>query len=411
MVNHRFRCNECNYSTNKKSNLLRHQRLVHPRRVSHGVSSSVKSFGQRRQESTKISLEDFSKPEISPNPELLDQYNVQLHLNNRVLKTNFIDLKLVFTNDSNYPEDIGFGDLVNLLHGVFQNIFAVLTRFLRRHDLIRVVMISEDYLSPPCSLPFLPLSELSAEVCSSAIAAVLNSKNEFSLENFRIHFVSSEQPKPMGGSKQILQKRKIMKIENFYKNKKSVISMPDLGDFLCPGRGLLAGLKFLEGMQQMTKGNNRTQYLSSSRFTQEIINLYRRQNIPSKKRSNLDSLIKLTRDETFKDIQGVNVFSTEEALERVLHVKHTGKLGYINLLQLGNHYHLISSLPEFFGSKGFCHDCGKPYKKFRHFCKGNPNICRYCKNPLCENHTSEKDYQIYLCPECNRQFYNIVSKK
>ena len=403
-----FRCNECNYWTKRKYNLDRHKRQIHPRSANLRVYVAP---SKQRRNSTNISVEDFHNPELNPNPELLDQYRVELHQNNRVLKNNFLDLKVMFNqNDLNYPDNMGYGDLVNLIHGVFQNILAIFTRFLRVYDLIRVVMISEPQLSPPCSIPFLPVSELSAEVCSSAIAAILNSKNNFSLDNFKIHFISSEQPKPMGGDKKsLLKNRKIMDIKQFYKNKKSVISVPDLGDFLCAGRALLTAVKLLKKDPQITAPNHRYRHLNSSKFTQETINLYRKQMVNWRKRSTLHGVVKLLDNEIFNDISGLNVFSTEEGLERTLYIKRDGDLGYINLLQLENHYYVISKINEFFGSKGFCLDCGKPYIKFKHFCPANQKLlCKYCKNPNCENVDSVKE-GLLICDGCERIFYSAVS--
>lgn len=330
---------------------MRHKRTTHPKSANSREILAKKPSYRR---DTMVYLENFKNPAYNPNPQLLDRYRIELHQNNRIMKSNFIDVKVSFLHPTQFPEEIGFGELVNMLHGVFQNIFAVLTRYLKSWDLVRVVMLSP-YLDPPCSLPFLPLSELSAEVCSSAISAILNSKEEFNLDQFFIHFVSTERPQNMGGKPPLqLGKRKKLDLEKFFKNKRSIVTVPEMDDYLCAGRALLGSLKILKKDKKVVKNKNIHRYLKNKSLTKEAKLLYKERGENYRKRGNLDTLINLFKHEMFSQIRGINIFAVENGLERVLHMKTSRSptgLQYINLLQLNNHYHIVQNVPALFGSK------------------------------------------------------------
>ena len=271
---------------------------------------------------------------------------------------------------------------------IFQHLIEDVTSGMNPNDQVRFILRS-DQLQTPISIPFLPLEELTTERVFSQIEKVIQSNEEFRLnDTVIIDIIHVETPKGSGRSK-----RTTLNIREYLKGKKSVISINNK-DHFCLARALAVGIARIE------KDPRYRHIIDSKRHIQldRALDLHQAANVPLGPCG----------------MNEVKLFQQHLTNYHIIVVSgdHNNSIIYppqppanpdpeksINLYFHANHFDVITSLPGFLNKSYFCHRCHKPYDHTSdHLC---PTMCRSCRGFGC---VYEGDGIV--CNECNRLFKN-----
>ena len=119
---------------------------------------------------------------------------------------------------------------------IFEQLLNDVTHGMREDDLIRFVLRTEQ-LDKPISLPFMPLSRLTPERVFSQIERVVQSHQDFRLnESVIVDIVHVEMPNGSGK-----RKRDDVDLESYLQNKRSVVTIKNQDD-LCLARALVVAI-------------------------------------------------------------------------------------------------------------------------------------------------------------------------
>ena len=119
---------------------------------------------------------------------------------------------------------------------IFEQLLNDVTHGMEEDDLIRFVLRSEQ-LDKPISLPFMPLSRLTPERVFSQIERVVQSHQDFRLnESVIVDIVHVEMPNGSGK-----RKRDDIDLESYLQNKRSVVNIKNKDD-LCLARALVVAI-------------------------------------------------------------------------------------------------------------------------------------------------------------------------
>ena len=156
---------------------------------------------------------------------------------------------------------------------IFQHILDDVTRDMNEKDQVRFVLRS-DQLDLPISIPFMPLAQLTTERVFSQIERVIQSNQDFRLnDTVTVDIIRVEEPQ--GGTSNGRYKRTIVNIREYLKKKKSVITITNK-DNLCLARALVVAIARIENdpkYHQISDGKGRIQL-------QRAFNLHRAANVP-----------------------------------------------------------------------------------------------------------------------------------
>ena len=126
---------------------------------------------------------------------------------------------------------------------IFQHILDDVTRDMNEKDQVRFVLRS-DQLDLPISIPFMPLAQLTTERVFSQIERIIQSNQDFRLnDTVTVDIIRVEEPQ--GGASNGRSKRTILNIREYLKKKKSVITITNT-DNLCLGRALAVAIARIE---------------------------------------------------------------------------------------------------------------------------------------------------------------------
>ena len=270
---------------------------------------------------------------------------------------------------------------------IFHHLIEDVTSGMNPNDQVRFVLRS-DQLQTPISIPFLPLEELTTERVFSQIEKVIQSNEDFRLnDTVTVDIIHVETPQGSGRSK-----RTTLNIREYLKKKKSVIPINNKDNF-CLARALAVGIARIE------KDPRYGQIIDSKRHIQldRALDLHQTANVP---------LGPCGMDE-------VKLFQQHLTNYQIIVVSgdHNNSIIYppeppgtdekptINLYYHNNHFDVITSIPGFLDRCYFCHRCHKPYDHTSdHLC---PTMCRSCRGFGC---VYEADGIV--CDECDRLFKN-----
>ena len=255
------------------------------------------------------------------------------------------------------------------------------------NDYLRFVLRSEQ-LDTPISIPFLPLEELTTEKIFSQIERVIQSNQDFRLnDTVTVDIIHVVAPEGRGKSK---VKRTTLNIREYLKKKGSVITINNT-DNLCLARALSVAIARIE------KDPKYRQIMSSKGHIQlqRALDLHQAANVP---------LGPCGMDE-------VKLFQQYLTNYQIIVVSgdHNNCIIYpsvppgtdekptINLYFHAKHFDVITSIPGFLNRSYFCHRCHKCYNNTSdHIC---PSMCRSCRGFGC----GFEGYGI-VCNECERMF-------
>ena len=272
---------------------------------------------------------------------------------------------------------------------IFHHLIEDVTWNMNPNDQVRFILRS-DQLDTPISIPFLPVERLTTERVFSQIERVIQSNQEFRLNDTVtidiIHVVT-----PQGSGKSNL-KRTTLNIREYLKEKKSIISINNT-DNLCLARALSVAVAKIENDPKYKTIKDSKSNIQLER----ALTLHRTANVPLGP-CGMDE-VKLFQ-QYFTNYQ-IIVVSGDHNDSIIYPPKppDTNEKQTISLYFHNKHFDVITSLPGFLNRSYFCHRCHKSYNNTTdHLC---PTMCRSCRAFGC---VLEGDGIV--CNECDRLFKN-----
>ena len=275
------------------------------------------------------------------------------------------------------------------IHDIFHHLLEDVTQGMNPTDQVRFILHS-DQLQTPIAIPFLPLEKLTTEKVLSHVEKVVQSNEEFRLnDTVTVNIIHVEMPRGSGKSR---GKRSIVNIREYLKKKKSVVLINNKDDF-CLARALAVGIAKIEKDSRYKQIRNSCRPIQRQR----ALDLHQAANVPLRPCG----------------LNEVNLFQQYLTNYQIVVVSgdHNNSIIYppeppgtdekpiLALYYQNNHFDTITSLPGFLNRSSFCHKCHVAYSNTAdHVC---PSMCGSCRR-----------YECYLqgdgirCNECDRMFKN-----
>ena len=284
--------------------------------------------------------------------------------------------------------DVDLLESRNRTYGIFDRLIEDVTEGMNPTDQVRFVLRS-DQLQTPISIPFCPLEELTVEKVLSNVEKVVQSNEDFRLnDTVTINIIHVEMPRGSGRLK-----RTTLNIRDHLKKKQSVITINNK-DHLCLARALAVSIARIEKdprYRQIKEARGHIQL-------QRALDLHQAANVllgPC-------------------GIDEVKLFQHYLVQYQIIVVSgdHNNSIIYppeppanpnpeksIYLYYQANHFDVITKLPGFLNTNYFCHVCHKAYDHTTdHLCNG---MCRSCRGFGCIIQDNGM-----VCNECDRLFKN-----
>ena len=280
----------------------------------------------------------------------------------------------------------------NRSYDIFDHLIKDVTEGMNSTDQVRFVLQSNQ-LQFPISLPFCPLEELTTEKVFSQVEKVVQSNEEFRLnDTVNIDILRVEMPQGSGKNR---VRRQTWSIREYLKNKKSVIAINNKDD-LCLARALVVSIARIEKDPRYKSIRDSSRPLQRER----AFDLHEAANVPLGPCG----------------LKEVDLFQQHLANYQIIVVSgdQNNTIIYppkppanpnpeksIYLYYQANHFDVITKLPGFLNTSYFCHQCHKGYDHTTdHLCDG---MCKSCRGVGC---TIENNGMV--CQECDRFFKNQV---
>ena len=272
-------------------------------------------------------------------------------------------------------------------YGIFDHLIKDVTEGMNPNDQVRFVL-SSNQLQTPIAIPFCPLEELTTEKVLAHVEKVVQSNEEFRLNNIvNIDVIRVEMP--LGSGR---RRRDIVNIRDYLKKKGSVITINNR-DNLCLARSLVTSIARIE-KDPRYKGISEGNGIQRER----AFDLHEAANVPLGP-CGLDEV------ELFQSYlvnYQIIVFSGDQDNSIIYPYQppvNPNPEKSIYLYYQAKHFDVITSIPGFLNRCYFCHVCHKAYDHTTdHLCKG---MCHKCRGFGCVY----EDGGI-TCNECDRLFMN-----
>ena len=267
---------------------------------------------------------------------------------------------------------------------IFQHILNDVTRDMNEKDQVRFVLRSQQ-LDLPISIPFIPLAQLTTERVFSQIERVIQSNQDFRLnDTVTVDIIRVEEPQ--GGASNGRSKRTILNIREYLKKKKSVITITNT-DNLCLARALAVAIARIENdpkYHQIRESKGRIQL-------QRALDLHRAANVPL----DLCGLDEVKQFQEYLANYEITVLSGDHG-DSIIFPSEPGDKQPIYLYYHNKHFDVITKMPGFLSVSYFCHKCRKTYSNAcDHMC---PAMCKSCRSFECV-------FEEWIeCNECERKF-------
>ena len=257
------------------------------------------------------------------------------------------------------------------------------------NDKIRFILRSEQ-LETPISLPFMTVEELTTERVFSQIERVIQSNQEFRL-NDTVTIDINHVKTPEGSGKSKL-KRTSLNIRDHLKEKKSIIRINNTDDF-CLARALAVAIARIENDPKYNQITNSRNPLQRER----AFDLHEAANVPLGP-CGIDE-VKLFQN-YLVNYQIIVVSGTHNnSIIYPPKPPDTDEKPIISLYYHNNHFDVITSIPGFLSRGYFCQRCHKTYDHTSdHVC---PTMCSSCRGFGCVF-----EAKGIVCNECDRVFKN-----
>ena len=275
-------------------------------------------------------------------------------------------------------------------YDIFDRLIRDVTQGMNSTDKVRFVLQSNQ-LQFPISLPFCSLEELTTEKVLSQVERVVQSNEEFRLNDaVNIDILRVQMPQGSGRSK---VKRNTYDLREYLKKKKSVISINNKDD-TCLARALAVSIARIEKDPQYKHITNSSRPLQRAR----AIDLHEAANVPLGP-CGLKEVDLFQQHLTNYQIIVVSGDQNNTIIYPPKPPANPNPEKSIYLYYQANHFDVITKLPGFLNTNYFCHVCHKGYDHTTdHLCDG---MCKSCRGFGC---TLENNGII--CKECDRLFKN-----
>ena len=275
-------------------------------------------------------------------------------------------------------------------YAIFHHLLEDVTTDMNPNDQVRFVLRS-DQLQTPISIPFCSLEELTTEKVLSNIERVVQSNEEFRLnDTVTIDLIHVEMPQGRGKSK---VKRTTYDIREYLKQKKSIISINNKDDF-CLARALAVAIARIENDPQYNQIRNSRNHIQLDR----ALDLHQVANVPLRP-CGLNEVEQFQQHLTNYQIIVVSGNHNNAIIYPPRPPANPDPEKSIYLYFHANHFDVITSLPGFLNRSYFYHRCHKAYSNTcDHLCD---DMCRSCRGIECKLVGSG-----ITSNECNRLFKN-----
>ena len=270
---------------------------------------------------------------------------------------------------------------------IFEHLLNDVTTGMKDEDQVRFVLRSEQ-LDKPISLPFMPVQRLTPERIFSQIERVVQSNQDFRLnDTVIVDIVHIESPQGGKG-----RKRTQLNIEEFLCKKHSIITIQNKDD-LCLARALVVAIARIE------KAENYKSIANCRRPCQKIRAeaLHSVANVPL----GPCGITEVRMFQEYLKCYEINIISADHN-NAIIHPSRPTTNENVKPIYLylhNNHYDVITSMPAFLAKVYFCHKCRQSYDQtLDHVC---PDMCKSCRSPNCKDVKDPRS-----CEQCNRWFKN-----
>ena len=272
---------------------------------------------------------------------------------------------------------------------IFHHLLEDVTWDMNPNDQVRFILRS-DQLDTPISIPFLPVERLTTERVFSQIERVIQSNQEFRL-NDTVTIDINHVKAPEGSGKSRL-KRTSLNIREHLKEKRSIICINNKDDF-CLARALAVSIARIENDPKYNQIKQSNRHIQLDR----ALDLHVAANVPLGPGG----------------MNEVKLFQNYLTNYQIIVVSgaHNNSIIYppqppgtdekpiISLYFHDNHFDVITTLPGFLSRGYFCHRCHKAYDHTSdHLCSA---MCRSCRAFGCVLAGDG-----IVCNECDRLFKN-----
>ncbi|CAG2191938.1 unnamed protein product [Mytilus edulis] len=386
-----FSCDVCHKNFYRKDNLDTHKKKhdkinnicyqhysepesleLHHIHTHHGQTGR----GQKRKGQENYGPPVKRKLTTFDNPE--DMYTIMVVGEHRMPKFNTTSTRYKVTF-----KDLDIRGIPNILKSLkvlFNSIIRNITEFMDQSDLVRLSVQCPE-LDFPISLPFMKLSQLHTERLLSEIERVLQSYEQFVLdETLEIELIHVSLPS--GG---IGKRCKYVDLEKTLNEKRCFLQIQNKDD-LCCARAIMTAKARLDGHEKwnsIRQGRNIQGELARK--------LHNKAGVPFR-RCGIEEIKSFQR---ILDGYQIHVVSKEHFNAIIYEGPTAEKKIYLYLHD--HHYDVITAMPAFLSRNYFCTKCNKGYDhKVDHSCN---NVCHQCY----KTHESGDEDWIY-CNDCNRYF-------
>ena len=270
---------------------------------------------------------------------------------------------------------------------IFHHLLEEVKEGMAPNDQVRFILRSEQ-LETPISLPFMPVERLTAERVYSELERVIQSNQEFRLnDTVTIDLNHVESPV---GSRGKGKKRTTYDIDDYLDEKNSVVRIKNKDD-LCLARALVVA-------RAKTDNDPRYNYIKDSRGPlqrEKAFDLHEAANVPL----GPCGLNEVALFQQYLTDYQIVIISGDHNNSVIYPPQSSGtdEKPHLVLYLHGNHFDTINSVPGFLGRSYFCFRCYKAYDHTTdHLCT---NMCRSCRGFGC---ILENDG--IACTECKRLF-------
>ena len=294
---------------------------------------------------------------------------------------------------NNVLHDVNLLESQNRTYGIFDHLIRDVTQGMHSTDQVRFVLQSNQ-LQSPISLPFCSLEELTTEKVLSQVEKVVQSNEEFRLnDTVNIDIVRVQMPQGSGRSN---VKRQTWDIREYLQGKKSVICINNKDNY-CLARALVVAIARIEKDPRYDQIRNSSRPLQYQR----AFALHQAASVPFDIPCGLKEVDLFQQHLTNYQIIVVSGDQNNTIIYPPRPPANPNPEKTIYLYYQANHFDVITKLPGFLNTNYFCHVCHKGYDHTTdHLCDG---MCKSCRGFGC---TVENNGII--CKECDRFFKNQV---
>ena len=302
------------------------------------------------------------------------------HTKSKKFRMTATDYSIRFNNTAS---DLDLIESYERTQEIFERLLNDVTAGMNEGDRVRFVLRSTQ-LDTPISLPFMPVEQLTPEHIFSQIERVIQSNQDFRLnDTVVVDIIHVEAPQGSGR-----KKRCLLDIREFLHKKRSIIVIQN-NDDLCLARALVVAVAKIENDPSCKRYTDPREGVQGRKARE----LHEAANVPLGP-CGIPEVEMFQKHLTSYEI---NIVSAEHDNAIIYPPKPTtSDVKPIYLYLHGKHYDVITSMPGFLVRSYFCHTCRQAYSNaLSHLC---PGMCKKCRSFNCVVNDP------VVCRECNRPF-------